>query len=101
MSNRLSRENPNQLLGLPFAIAESHQRSKKMTSKDKSPSCETSIQTLRLSEILEAVSTSKDEAFKPYWTDFSQVINSNLLLPIGIDSVDLASKRYNTWWNKR
>ena len=100
MSNRLSRENPNQLLGLPFAIAESHQRSKKMTSKDKSPSCETSIQTLRLSEILEAVSTSKDEAFKPYWTDFSQVINSNLLLPIGIDSVDLASKRYNTWWNK-
>ena len=100
MSKRLSKVNPNQLLLLPYAIAESHQRSKEMTSKGKSTSCETSIPTLKLSAILEAVSTSKDEVFKAYWTDFSQAINSNLLLPIGIDSVDSALKRYNTWWNK-
>ena len=100
MSKRLSKVNPNQLLLLPYAIAESHQRSKEMTSKGKSTSCETSIPTLKLSEILGAVSTSKDEVFKAYWTDFSQAINSNLLLPIGIDSVDSALKRYNTWWSK-
>ena len=101
MSNRsLRKVNPNQLLLLPYATAESHQQSKEMTLRDKSTSCEKSIRTLKLSEILEAVSTSKDAGFKTYWTDFSQAISSNLLLPTGIDSVDSASKRYNTWWNK-
>ena len=92
--------NPNQLLFLPYATAESHQRSKEMTSRDKSTSCARSIRMLKLSEILEAVSTSKDAGFKTYWTDFSREISSNLLLPTGIDSVDSASKRCNTWWNK-
>ena len=100
MLNRFSKVNPSPLLLRPYATAESPQRSKETLLNDKSPSCERSIETLRLSAILEAVSTSKDAAFKPYWTDVSQAISSNLLLPIGINCVDSAVKRYNTWWNK-
>ena len=92
-----SRTNPNQLHLLPYVTAGSQVSNKKMILRGKSTSCETSIRMLKLSEILGAVSTSKDAAFKPYWTGFSKVINSNLLLPIGIDCVGSALKRYNTW----
>ncbi len=97
---RSSHLNPNQTLLLPYVTAESPLQNKEMTSKGRSTSCEASIPMLKLSEILEAVSTKKDEAIEPYWTDFSRVISSNLLLPIGIDSVASALGRYNTWWNK-
>ena len=100
MLKRLSKVNPNQLLLLPYATVESQALNKKTTLKDRLTSCERSIPTLKLSAILEADLTSKDVASGPYWTDFSRVISSNLLLPIGIDSVDSASKRCNTWWNK-
>ena len=98
--SRSSNPNPNQTLLLPYVTAESPPQNKEMTLKGRSTSCEASIPTLKLSEILEAVSTKKDEAIEPYWTDFSRAISSNLLLPIGIDSVDSASAQYNTWWNK-
>ena len=98
--SRSSNLNPNQILLLPYATAEFPPQNKGMPLKGRSISCGTSIPMLKLSAILAAVSTKKDEAIEPYWTDFSQVINSNLLLPIGIDSVDSASTRYNTWWNK-
>ncbi len=100
MSSRSSKPNPNQMLLLPYATAESHLQNKEMTLKGKSISCEVSIPTLKLSVILEAVLTKKDKAIGPYWTDFSRVISSNLLLPIRIGSVDSALGRYNTWWNK-
>ena len=98
--SRSSKPNPNQMLLLPYATAESPPQNKEMTSKGRSTSCGASIPMLKLSEILEAVSTKKDAAIGPYWTGFSRVINSNLLLPIGIDSVDSALGQYNTWWNK-
>lgn len=97
---RSSHLNPNQILLLPYATAESPPQNKAMPLKGRSISCEASIPMLKLSAILEAVSMKKDEAIEPYWTDFSRVISSNLLLPIGIDSVDSALGRYNTWWNK-
>ena len=100
MLSRSSKQNPNQTLLLPYVTAESPQQNKKTTLKDKSTSCKASIPTLKLSAILEAVLAKKDEAIEPYWTDFSQAISSNLLLPIGIASVDSALERYNTWWNK-
>ena len=100
MSSRSSKRNPNQTLLLPYATAESPPQNKEMTLKGKSTSCEASIPTLKLSAILEAVLTKKDEAIEPYWTDFSREISSSLLLPIGIGSVDSALERYNTWWNK-
>ncbi len=100
MSSRSSKPNPNQMLLLPYATAESPPQNKEMTSKGRSTSCEASIPMLKLSEILEVDSMKKDEATGPYWTDFSRVISSNLLLPIGIDSVGSALERYNTWWNK-
>ena len=98
--SRSSNLNPNQTLLLPYVTAESPPQNKEMTLKGRSTSCEVSIPTLKLSKILEVVLTKKDEAIGPYWTDFSRVISSNLLLPIGIDSVDSALRRYNTWWNK-
>ena len=97
---RSSNPNPNQTLLLPYATAESLPQNKEMTLKGRSISCEASIPMLKLSAILEAVSTKKDAAIGPYWTDFSKEISSNLLLPIGIDSVGSALGRYNTWWNK-
>ena len=97
---RSSKINPNQTLLLPFVTAESPPQNKEMTLKGRSPSCGVSIPTLKLSATLEAVLTRKDKAIGPYWTDFSRAISSNLLLPIGIDSVDSAVARYNTWWNK-
>ena len=98
--SRSSNPNPNQTLLLPYATAESPPQNKGMTLKGRLISCEASIPMLKLSVILEAVSTKKDEAIGPYWTDFSRVISSNLLLPIGTDSVDSAVGRYNTWWSK-
>ena len=95
-----SNLNPNQLLLLPYVTAESPRQNKEMTLKGRSPSCEASIPTLKLSAILAAVLTKKDEVIGSYWTGFSQAISSNLLLPIGIDSVDSALGQYNTWWNK-
>ena len=99
--SRSSKPNPNQILLLPYATAEFPLSDKEMTLKgNRSISCEASIPTLKLSEILEAVSTKKDEAIGSYWTDFSRVISTNLLLPIGIDAIDSALGQYNTWWNK-
>ncbi len=100
MSSRSSKRNPNQTLLLPYATAEFPPQNKELTLKGKSTSYEASIPTLKLSAILAAVLAKKDEAIEPYWTDFSQAISSNLLLPIGIGSVDSALERYNTWWNK-
>ena len=100
MSSRSPKINPNQILLLPYVTAESLPQNKKMTLKGKSTSCEASIRTLKLSAILEAVLTKKDEAIEPYWTDFSREISSSLLLPIGIDSVDSALGQYNIWSSK-
>ena len=98
--SRSSNPDPNQILLLPYATAGFPPQNKGMTLKGRSISCEASIPMLKLSAILETVSTKKDKAIGPYWTAFSRVISSNLLLPIGIASVDSAVGRYNTWWNK-
>ena len=100
MSRRSSKRNPNQMLLLPYVTVESPLQNKKTTLKGKLTSCEASIPTLKLSAILAAVLTKKDEAIEPYWTDFSREISSSLLLPIGIDSVDSALGQYNIWSSK-
>ena len=100
MSRRSLKLNPNQMLLLPYVTVESPLQNKKTTLKGKSTSCEASIPTLKLSAILAAVLTKKDEAIEPYWTDFSREISSSLLLPIGIDSVDSALGQYNIWSSK-
>ena len=73
--SRSSHLNPNQMLLLPYATAESPPQNKGTTLKGRSISCGTSIPMLKLSEILEAVLTQKDEAIGPYWTDCSRVIS--------------------------
>ena len=94
-----SKANPIQLL-LPFATVGSPAPSKETTLNDKSTICEVSTQKQKLSEISEAVSTSKEKVLEPYWSDLCKVISSKLLLPIGIDSPGSVSTLYDTSLNK-
>lgn len=98
MFKHLSTENPNPLL-LPFATAEFPVQSKETTSNDKSHTCGASTPTPKSSETSEVGSTSNGKGFGFYWTDYLKEISSHLLLPIGIDSPDLASNSFDIWLN--
>ena len=57
-------------------------------------------QNRKLSKTTAVVSTSIKKDFAPYWNASCEVINSALLLPIGIDSPASAEKLYSSWSNK-
>ena len=52
------------------------------------------------SKTTKVVSTSKEKVLEPYWNASCEVINTGLLLPIGVDSPVSAEKSYNSWLNK-
>ena len=58
------------------------------------------IQNRKLSKTTAVVSTSIKKDFAPYWNASCEVINSALLLPIGIDSPASAEQLYSSWSNK-
>ena len=57
-------------------------------------------QNRKLSKTTAVASTSIKKDFVPYWNASCEVINSALLLPIGIDSPASAEKLYSSWSNK-
>ena len=83
-----------------FATVGSPAQSRERLLSDKSTLCETSTPKPKSLEILAAGSTSKEKGLTPYWTGFCKVINSKLLLPIGIDSPDSVSTLYDTSLSK-
>lgn len=85
---------------LPLDIAELVERNNQKTSRPKSPTCKNTTPKQRLSKTLEVVSTSNEKGFSPYWNASCEAINSELLLPIGIDSPVSAVKSYSSWLNK-
>ena len=90
---------PKQIL-LPLDIAEFVERDNQKTLRPKLPTCKNTIPKQRLSETLEVVSPSNEKGLSPYWNASCEAINSELLLPIGIDSPDSAAKSYSSWSNK-
>ena len=58
------------------------------------------IQNRKLSKTTAVVSTSIKKDFAPYWNASCEVINSTLLLPIGVDLPASAEKLYSSWSNK-
>ena len=71
-----------------------------MTSLPKLPLCKGTTRTRKSSKTSGVVSPSTEKGLEPYWNASCEVINSALLLPIGIDSPVSAEKSYNSWWNK-
>lgn len=69
------------------ATVESQPLHKKKTYKDKLSSSELITQTTLLSKTLDQVLTSKEKAFKPFWTTQSKEISMKLWLPTRTDSV--------------
>jgi putative transposase len=59
-----------------------------MILKDKKNSLEKNILPTSLSQTSEAVSTSKEKDFKPFWTPHYKELSGKLWLPTKIDSVD-------------
>ena len=57
-------------------------------------------QNRKLSKTTAVASTSIEKDFAPYWNASCEVINSALLLPIGVDSPASAEKLYSSWSNK-
>jgi len=77
------------------ATLEYHQLRKKKIWKDKLSISEINILNTKLSETLEAVSTSKEKDLIPFWTPQSKEMSEKLWLPTEIDYVDsvLSSSR--------
>ena len=90
---------PTQLL-LPLDTVELVEKPKQMISHPKSHTCNSTTRKQKSSKILEVVSPSKEKGLESYWNDYCEVINSALLLPIGIDSPASAEKSYSSWSNK-
>ena len=78
-------------------IVESLLQSRKTTSKGRSHSCGTGIQTTQLSRTLPVESTSKEKDFSPYWNQYVQEMSQKLWLPTKIGSQDLGSTLSNGW----
>ena len=72
-------DNPDQLR--PSATAVSRPRSSRLTSPDKSPSCENDTLTPRSSATSAPDSTSSAKDFLPYWSDYTREISSVLWSP--------------------
>lgn len=75
-------------------------QNKKMTSKDKSNSCENDTPKRKSLKTLAADSTSKEKVCKPYWSDLCAEISSRLLLPVKTDCVDSDLNLSSLWLNK-
>ena len=90
---------PEQIL-LPLDIAELAGKDKRRILRPKSPTCKNTIRTQKSSKTSAVVSTSNGKDLEPYWNASCEVINSALLLPIGIDSPVSAEKSYSSWSSK-
>ena len=77
------------------AIAECQAESKKMTSQDKSCSCEKDTQTQKSSKTSEADSTSNEKDLTPFYNDFCKEISSHLLSHTEIDYAVSGSNLFN------
>lgn len=93
MSNLLSTTVPKKKIKIVFkknvnsVTVESQALDKKTILTDKSNTCEQTIQTIKLSQTLDRVSTSQERAFEPYWNCQVGELSKKLWLPIEIDSV--------------
>ena len=86
---------------LPLDIVESAGKGNQKTILTrKSDRSKATIPKQRLSETVEVVSTSSAKDLSPYWNASCKEINSELLLPIGIDSPASAAKLYSSWSNR-
>ena len=81
-------------------IAESVGAVNQMPSPLKLHKCKANTQTPKSLRTSEVVSTLSAKGLEPYWNASCEVINSALLLPIGIDSPTSAAKSYTSWLNK-
>jgi len=88
-------------LSLPlFAIAESVLPSKETILLDKSPLCENSTQSPKLSKTSALDSTSSGKDCSPYWSGLCEEISSRLLLPVETDYVD-SDLNYSSLWQSK
>ena len=90
---------PEQIL-LPLDIAELAGKDNQTILRPKSLTCKNTTRRQNSSKTSVAVSTSNEKGLEPYWNVSCEVINSALLLPIGIDSPASAAKSYSSWSNK-
>ena len=90
---------PKQIL-LPLDIAGFVEKDNQTLLRPKWHTYKNTTRKQKSSKTSVAVSTSTEKGPKPYWNASCEVINSVLLLPIGIDSPDLATKSYSSWSNK-
>ncbi len=74
---------------------ESHPKSKKMISKDKSNTSKENIQITKLSETLAADLILKDKASEEYWNNSSREISKKLLFPHQIDLAVLEQENFS------
>jgi len=82
------------------ATVESHQVSKKMTSLDKSSTCEKNSRTRKSSKILGADSISKEKDCSPYWNEYCMELNSHLWSPTKTVLLDSALNSSSTLLNQ-
>ena len=85
---------------LSFATAESVQELNLFPLNRKLSTYSQNSPMQKLSRTTGVVSISSERDFNPYWNASCEVINSDLLLPIGIDSPDSAARSYSIWSNK-
>lgn len=78
-----------QFINKQFVMLEFLQIIKKKTLIDKLNCYIRHIQPHLSFQMLVRVLISKEKVFKPFWTEFTQVLSKRLLLPIKIDCVDL------------
>ena len=87
-SEPLCKQNKSQSPKQKSVTVESQPLLKKKIWKDRLNSSEQPIQPTELLKILDQALTSKEKAFKPFWTLQSQEISQKLWLPTEIDCVD-------------
>lgn len=90
-------------LELPrLATAELVQQNNDLTSTDKLPICNQSMQTQKLSEIsaLDRGLISNAKGCFGYWSDLCEAISSQLFLPVVTDCVEKDLNYSSLWHNK-
>ena len=84
----------------PLDIVKSAVKKNQMPSLAKLPLSKSTPRMPKSSKTSGVASTSTRKVLEPYWNESCEVINSALLLPIGIDSPASAAKSYSSWSNK-
>ena len=92
--------NKTEQILLPLDIVELAVGGKRTLLRPKSATCKSTTPMRKSSKTTVAVSTSSEKVLEPYWNASCEVINSALLLPIGIDSPDSGAKSYSSLSNK-